>query len=182
MLLRFLYSQNPHRFRDSTCSDVARSFVFKIRKELQVSSKNVIFGGQTKELFLEVRHCQGYRVSSASPGYQGWELRKINESKIRRVVHEDIRWKSYGMRKGQLMSTSTREDSLIHSDRLLNKVKNFHAYVTRNIWLINTLDWNSVGYYIWVVVERGTKNHAHKHQGVDVCCCRGRHCQHEQEI
>lgn len=39
------------------------------------------------------------------------------------MVHEDIRYKSYVMRRGQFMSTQAREQRLIRGKRLLSKVK-----------------------------------------------------------
>lgn len=124
MPLPFLYSQKPHKFRYSTCSDVATSFVFKIRKELQVSRKNVFFSGHSWRLDI-VRGVELLQqVQDIIDGNSFKSMRTVasqffvSESRIRRVVHKDIRWEFYDMRKGQLMSTRTREDSLIRSKRL----------------------------------------------------------------
>jgi hypothetical protein len=48
----------------------------------------------------------------------------VSEKTIRNVVHEDLRYKSYVMRKGQFLSDKTKETRLIRSKRLLNRLKN----------------------------------------------------------
>ena len=48
---------------------------------------------------------------------------QVSEYTIRRIAHEDIRYKCYMVRKGQFMPAQTREQLLIRAKRLLNKVK-----------------------------------------------------------
>ena len=48
---------------------------------------------------------------------------QVSECTIYRIVHEDIRYKSYEMRKGQFMLAQTREQRFIRAQWLLNKLK-----------------------------------------------------------
>ena len=48
---------------------------------------------------------------------------QVDDATIRRVVHEDLRYKSYVMRRGQFLSERTRENRLTRAKRLLNKLK-----------------------------------------------------------
>ena len=48
---------------------------------------------------------------------------KVSKCTIRRVVHEDVRYKSYVMRSGQFISEKTKENRLIRAKRLLSKLK-----------------------------------------------------------
>ena len=48
----------------------------------------------------------------------------VSEKTTRRSVHEDIRYKSYVMKRGQFISEKLKENSLNRSKRLLNKLKN----------------------------------------------------------
>ncbi|EFN76011.1 hypothetical protein EAI_12717, partial [Harpegnathos saltator] len=56
----------------------------------------------------------------------------VSESLIRRVVHEDLRYTSYVMRRGQFISAQIREQRLIRGKRLLNKLK--HPEVPNMLW------------------------------------------------
>lgn len=53
---------------------------------------------------------------------------QVSECTIRTVVHQDIWYKSYVMRKRQFISAKTQENCLMRSKRLLNKVKNPHEH------------------------------------------------------
>ena len=48
---------------------------------------------------------------------------KMSEALIRRCVSEDLRYKSYKMRKGQLLTAKANEKRLKHCQKLLNKLK-----------------------------------------------------------
>lgn len=47
----------------------------------------------------------------------------VSELTIRRVVHEDVMYKPYIMRRRLFISNSTRENCVIRSKRLLNKIR-----------------------------------------------------------
>lgn len=47
----------------------------------------------------------------------------VSEGTIRNTVHEDLRYKSYGMRKGQFMSEATKETRYKKAKALLNSLK-----------------------------------------------------------
>ena len=47
----------------------------------------------------------------------------VSEKLIRQCVKEDIRYKSYKMRRGQLLTVKMRENRLKKSQKLLNKLK-----------------------------------------------------------
>ncbi|EFN87647.1 hypothetical protein EAI_01466, partial [Harpegnathos saltator] len=59
----------------------------------------------------------------------------VSESLICRVVHEDLRYSSYVMRREQFMSAQTREQRLIRGKRLLNKFK--HPEVPNMLWFFS---------------------------------------------
>ena len=48
---------------------------------------------------------------------------EVDESTIRRVLHEDLRYKSYVMGRGQFMSDRTKVNCLTTAKCLLNKLK-----------------------------------------------------------
>lgn len=60
---------------------------------------------------------------------------KVSEGLVRRVVHEDLRYKSYVMRRGQFMSAQTREQRTIRGKRLLNKLK--HPEAPNMLWFFS---------------------------------------------
>lgn len=60
---------------------------------------------------------------------------EVDESTIRRVVHEDLRYKSYVMRRGQFMSDRTKVNRLTRAKRLLNKLK--HPEEPGLIWFFS---------------------------------------------
>jgi len=60
---------------------------------------------------------------------------QVSECTIR-IIHEDIRYKSYAMRKGQFMSAQTREQRFIRVQRLLNKLK--HPEISDMLWFFFT--------------------------------------------
>jgi len=60
---------------------------------------------------------------------------QVSECTIRRIIHEDIRYKSYAMRRGQFMSAQTREQRFIRAQRLLNKLK--HPEISDMLWFFS---------------------------------------------
>ena len=48
----------------------------------------------------------------------------VSEKIIKRSVHEDIQYKSYGMKRSQFISEELKENCLNRFKRLLNKLKN----------------------------------------------------------
>lgn len=113
--------------------NVARSFVYKVRRELVDARGNVASTSQRKQ---HSRRSDSIRTSEfinaiqsaidESPGKSMRALAKdfqVDEATIRRVVHEDLRYKSYVIRRGQFMSQKTRENRVIRARRLLNKLK-----------------------------------------------------------
>ena len=112
---------------------VARSFVHKVRKELEASDGNVSPVAKRKKHCQRsdttrtpefIRHVQN--IIDEDPRKTIRSIAKdlqVSEGTIRNVVHKDIRYKSYVMRRGQFMSERTQESRLIRSKRLLNKLK-----------------------------------------------------------
>lgn len=54
---------------------------------------------------------------------------------IHRIVHEDLRYKSYSCRRGQLLTAPMRERRLLRSTRLLNKLK--HPMHQNMLWFFS---------------------------------------------
>lgn len=124
---------------------VARSFVFKIRKELQTDKGNASQTGKRKihskrsdmirkdDFIKDVQ-----QTIDANPRKSMRSLAKqlqVSEGTIRNVVHENIEYKSYVLKKGQFLSERIKENRLIRSKRLLNKVK--HPAEEDVIWFFS---------------------------------------------
>jgi len=113
--------------------NVARSFVHKVRRGLEVSDDNVESVAKRKKhegrsdtvrTSQFVQQVQGIIDKDPSKSIRAISRDlQVSECTIRRIVHEDIRYKSYVMRKGQFMSAQTREQRFIRAKRLLNKLK-----------------------------------------------------------
>ena len=113
---------------------VARSFVYKVRKELEAQD------GKVSPVAKRKKHsrCTGsirtpkfiQQVQKDIDDNPRRSMRciakehRVSEGTIRNVVHKDIRYKSYVLRKGHFMSEKVKENRLIRSKRLLNKIKN----------------------------------------------------------
>ena len=95
----------------------------------------------------------------------------MSEKTIRRSVHEDIRYKSYVMKRGQFISEKSKENHLNRSTRFLNKLRllqkqewiaeNLYDHISPNIWPPNSPDLNLLDYYVWSVVEKEVNEHPH---------------------
>ena len=96
---------------------VTRSFVFKVRRELGAARGDVATVSHRK------RHCRRSdirtpefvsSVQAAIDEDPGKSMRalarelQVDDATIRRVVHEDLSYKSYVMRRGQFLSERTR--------------------------------------------------------------------------
>ena len=57
---------------------------------------------------------------------------RTSEALIRRCVSEDLRYKSYKMKKGQLLTAKAKQKRLKHYQKLLNKLK--HPLQRNMIW------------------------------------------------
>ena len=60
---------------------------------------------------------------------------RMPEALIQRCVSEDLRYKSYKMKKGQLLTAKTKEKQLKHCQKLLNKLK--HPLQHNMIWFFS---------------------------------------------
>ena len=113
--------------------NVTRPFVHKIRRELEASDgnvENVAKHRKHKPRSDAVRTPQFVQqvqdIIDEDPLISIRAFSRdlqVSEFLIRRSVHEDIRYKSCVMRRGQFMSAQTREQRFIRAKRLLNKVK-----------------------------------------------------------
>lgn len=117
----------------ATILNVARSFVLKVRKEL------VTHRGDVSTMAKRKKHSQQTDVVRTAEFVQqvqetiiddpSMSMRSIaqhlqvTESTIRCVMHGDLRYQSYVMRRGQFMSDKTRENCSVRSRRLLNELK-----------------------------------------------------------
>ena len=79
----------------------------------------------------------------------------MSEKKIWRSVHEDIRYKSYEMKRSQFITEKSKENCLNRFTRFLNKLKNLewmadnlYDYITPDIWPPNSPDLNPLEYYV----------------------------------
>ncbi|KAG0724349.1 hypothetical protein GWK47_040789 [Chionoecetes opilio] len=59
----------------------------------------------------------------------------VSEGTLRKCVQEDIRYKSYKMRKGQLLSAKMQENHFKKSKRMLNKLK--HPLEKDMLWFFS---------------------------------------------
>ncbi|XP_011068611.1 PREDICTED: uncharacterized protein LOC105154645 isoform X1 [Acromyrmex echinatior] len=122
--------------------NLARSFVHKVRRELEVSNGNVQSVAKRKTHKARsdtvrtsqfVQQVQGIIDEDPSKSIRAISRDlQVSECTIRRIVHEDIRYKSYVMRKGQFMSARTREQRFIRAQRLLSKLK--HSEISDMLW------------------------------------------------
>ena len=121
----------------------ARSFVHKVRSELETSNGDIESAAKRKKHEERsdiiktpefVKQAQNIIEKDPSTSMRAI-ARKLNVSEglIRLVVHEDLRYKSYFMRRGQ--SGQTRENRLIRSKHLLNKLK--HPKVPNMLWFFS---------------------------------------------
>jgi len=109
---------NHSDFEISIFLNFARSFVHKVRRELEISDDNVESVAKRKK---HKARSDTVRISQFVQQVQDIDedfsksIRaisrdlQISECTIRRIVHEDIRYKSHVMRKGQFISARTRE-------------------------------------------------------------------------
>jgi inhibitor of nuclear factor kappa-B kinase subunit alpha len=124
---------------------LARSFVHKVRAELEDSQGDVASVAKRKlhatrsdnmrtpEFVAQVRG-----TIDASPGTSMRSLARefdVSEGTIRNVVHEDLRYKSYVMRRGQFMSQAIQDNRLLRSRMLLNKLK--HPESPGELWFFS---------------------------------------------
>ena len=81
------------------------------------------------------------RVKNAIDKDMGKSMRAIakdmraSEALIRRCVSEDLRYKSYKMKKGQLLTAKAKKKRLKHCQKLLNKLK--HPLQRNMIWFFS---------------------------------------------
>lgn len=122
----------------STFLNVSRSFVHKVRLQLYEYDGNVSPVAKRKK---HSQRSDTIRTPEFIPNVQNIidenprrsmrsiakEL-QVSEWTIRAVVHQNIRYKSYVMRRSQFMSSKTQENRLMRSKRLLNKLKNPHEH------------------------------------------------------
>ena len=119
----------------------ARSFVHKVHRELEISDDNVesvVKRKKHKARSDTVRTSQFVQQVQDIDEDFSKSIRaisrdlQISECTIRRIVHEDIRYKSHVMRKGQFISARTREQRFIRAQRLLCKLK--HSKISDMFW------------------------------------------------
>ena len=125
--------------------NVSRFFVNKVRRELECSNGDSSFVSERKKHSRRsdtVRSCEFVEeleeIIDADPTKSMREIaRKINvsESTIRRAVHDDLRYKSYVMRRDQFLFAKNRENRVIRSKRLLNKLK--HPEEPNMLWFFS---------------------------------------------
>ena len=124
---------------------VARSFVCKVRKELNENNGDELATSKRKQ------HCQRSdslrtpefvrRVHGMIDENLGKSMRhlakdlQVSEGTIRNVVHQDLGYKSYVLRRGQFMSTKTQENRLMRAKRLLHKLK--HPEEQECLWFFS---------------------------------------------
>jgi len=79
---------------------------------------------------------------------------QVSECTIRRIIHEDIWYKSYAMRKDSAPSHKAMRTQDWMSE-------NLHDHITPNMWPPSFPDLNPLDYYVWGVVEREINKHPH---------------------
>ena len=112
---------------------VARSFVHKVRQDLQSDNGTVSKTAKRKEnstRFDKIRTDDFVKeikqTVDANPRNSMRSLAKhykVSEGTIRNVVHENMGYKSYALKKGQFLSQKMKENRLLKSKLLLNKFK-----------------------------------------------------------
>lgn len=120
-------------FEISNFLNVARSFVNKIRKECLASDRNVSSISKRKthssrsDIVRNINFVQKVQdVIHESPGTSMRNIAKrlsVSESTVRRTVHNDLKCKSYVMKRRHFVSAKSKEKRLIRSKCLLNKIK-----------------------------------------------------------
>ncbi|XP_012058553.1 PREDICTED: uncharacterized protein LOC105621701 [Atta cephalotes] len=127
---------NHSDFEISIFLNLAGSFVHKVRRELEVSDdkrKKHKACSDTVRTSQFVQQVQGIIDEDPSKSIRAISRDlQISECTIRRIVHEDIRYKSHVMRKGQFMSAHTRKQRFIRAQRLLCKLK--HSEISDMLW------------------------------------------------
>ncbi|XP_014484223.1 PREDICTED: uncharacterized protein LOC106749367 [Dinoponera quadriceps] len=121
---------------------VARSFVNKVRRELEASDGNVASVAKCKKHEARsdkfrtsqfVQKVQGIIDEDPSKSIRGISKHlQVSECTIRRIIHEDLQYNSYAMHRGQFMSAQTREQRFIGAQQLLNKLK--HPEISDMLW------------------------------------------------
>ena len=125
--------------------DLTTTWVWKVRNQLVKS------GGDYKAVAKRSDHQRKSdclrtakfinRVKNAIDKDPGTSMRatakdmRTSETLIRRCVSEDLRYKSYKMKKGQLLTAKAKEKRLKHCQKLLNKLK--HPLHRNMIWFFS---------------------------------------------
>lgn len=124
---------------------VSRQFVYKVRNELVGASGDVNLVSTRKshsprsgairspEFVEEVQ-----KIIDDDPGKSMRAIAKslsVSESTVRRIVHKDIVYKSYKLRKGQLLNAKAKENRVIKGRRLLNLLK--HPSEPNILWIFS---------------------------------------------
>ena len=106
--------------------NVARSFVFKVRRELETSGGDIAHVAKRKKHsprsdvirtteFIQQVHEVVDEDPSKSMRAIAQQL-DVAERTIRRVVKESLRYRSYVMRRGQFMSDMTKKNRVIRGE------------------------------------------------------------------
>ena len=108
--------------------------IHKIHKELEKENDNAMSVSKCKKHSTHSdtmrTHKFIHNVKQTIDENWGQSMRSIvkmlhvSEKRVRRNVHEDIRYKSYVMKRGNFISEKSKENRLNRSKRLLNKLKN----------------------------------------------------------
>ena len=125
--------------------DLTMTWVWKVRNQLEKS------GGDYEAVAKRSNHQRRSdclrtvkftnRVKNAidkDPGKSMCMIAKdtrMSEALIRRCVSKDLRYKSYKMKKGQLLTAKAKEKRLKHCQKLLNKLK--HPLQRNMIWFFS---------------------------------------------
>jgi len=121
----------------------ARSFVHKVCRESEASAGDVETIAKRKrheERSDTTRNTQFVQqvqeIVDESPSKSMRAIARdlnVSEGLIRRVIHENLHYKSYVMRRGQFMSAQTRNQRLIRGKRRFVENENFYDYITPNL-------------------------------------------------
>ena len=125
--------------------DLTTTWVWKIRNQLEESGGDyeAVAKRSTHQTRSDCLRTAKFvdkvkNVISKDPGKSMRAIAKdmkTSEALIRKCVSEDLRYKSYKMRKGQLLTAKAKEKRLKHSKKLLNKLK--HPLQTNMIWFFS---------------------------------------------